>query len=69
MSTGLNARISENVRVELLRQSRSVGWLAYTLGMSRRALAQRLDGAVSFDTGDLQRLTEALGVGVAALIR
>jgi hypothetical protein len=68
MSTGLNARISANIRAELLRQCTSVGWLAYALGMSHSALALRLDGAVLFDTDELAAIAENLGVPIAALI-
>jgi hypothetical protein len=63
--SGLNARIGANIRTELLRQSRSVGWLAYAVGMSRGSLALRLDDAVSFDTDDLGAITEGLGVPIA----
>jgi len=68
MSTGLTARIAANVRGELLRQCVSVGWLAYALGMSHSDLAQRLDGAVSFNTVELGAIADHLGVTVAALI-
>jgi hypothetical protein len=68
MSTGLNARIAANIRAELQRQCTSAGWLAYALGMSHSDLALRLDGAVSFDTGELGAIAEHLGVPVAALI-
>jgi hypothetical protein len=36
--------------------------------MSHADLALRLDGAVSFDTGELGAIAEHLGVPVAALI-
>jgi hypothetical protein len=68
MGIGLNARIAANVRAELQRQCVSVGWLAYALGMSRSDLALRLDGVVSFNTGELGAIADHLGVTVAALI-
>ena len=69
MSTGLNARISANVRTELQRQCMSVEQLAYAVGMSRETLTLRLDDAVSFDTDELGAITDHLGVSIAALIR
>ena len=62
ISTGLNARISANARVELLRQTRSAELLAHALGMSPRFLVQRLDGAASFDTDEPEAIAENLGI-------
>ncbi|MCW2652020.1 MAG: hypothetical protein JWR32_2996 [Mycobacterium sp.] len=68
MSTGLNARISANVRGELQRQSRSVAQLAWSLRISRRSLLQRLGGTVSFDTDELGAIAHHLDIGIAELI-
>ena len=65
----LQDRVSTNVRILLDRRGRSHGYLAALLGMDYTDVTNRLDGIVRWDTVDIERAAEVLGVPWQLLVK
>lgn len=67
-SRTIDDRVAANVRAEMARRSCTQKSLAEQLGRTQQALSRRLSGQVAFTVRELEQISVALGVGLAALI-
>lgn len=64
MTQSLTARVSAEVRAEVARQQLTHRELGERLGLSQPQVTKRLNGVISMDTAELDRIAIALGVPV-----
>lgn len=60
-------RVADSVRAELARRKITQTELAEALGMTQPAVSRRMSGAVPFDTEELGRIADLLGVPMSVL--
>lgn len=65
MGEAFTERVAAEVRAELARQRVSQETFSQRIGMSQSTLSRRLTGEIPFDTTELARVAEALGVPVS----
>lgn len=61
--------IAKEVRAELARQGITQDELARRLGTTQPWVSKRLTGKTAFDTTELDRIADALGVAVTQFLR
>lgn len=64
MGEDFTRRVAAEVRAELARQKVSQETLCQRIGMSQSTLSRRITGDYPFDTTELAKIAEALGVTV-----
>jgi transcriptional regulator with XRE-family HTH domain len=67
-STGLNDAVLEEIRVWMARRRLNQSELAELLGEGQPWVSRRLGGRTPLTVDDLQRVADALGVDVLALL-
>ncbi len=67
MPDSLTLRVAAEVRAEMARQHMTQTRLAEVMGISQPQVGQRLKGQIAFDTDELERIADALGVPVVPL--
>jgi transcriptional regulator with XRE-family HTH domain len=60
-------RVADSVRAEMARRKITQTELAESLGMTQPAISRRMSGAVPFDTEELGRIADLLGVPMSVL--
>ena len=68
MGEDFTKRVAAEVRAELARQKVSQEALCARIGMSQSTLSRRITGEYPFDTTELAKIAEALGVSVAQFL-
>jgi transcriptional regulator with XRE-family HTH domain len=68
MGEEFTRKVAAEIRAEMARQQMSQDQLADRIGMSQSTLSRRLTGSLPFDTTELAKVAEALGVVVTALL-
>lgn len=68
MTQSLTETVAAEIRAELGRQQTSAAELAKRLGVSGTYVWRRLNGQAALSTDDLERISDALGVSVTALL-
>jgi transcriptional regulator with XRE-family HTH domain len=61
------SRVADSVRAEMARRKITQTELAESLGMTQPAISRRMSGAVPFDTEELGRIADLLGVPMSVL--
>lgn len=66
MTVPLTQIVASGVRAEMARQGKTQQQLASSAGMAQQTLSRRLklDDPIPFDTDELERIADALGVPV-----
>lgn len=67
MDTTYSTRVAAAVRAAMTQSGKSANRLATETGMSRQALARRLNGPAPFTVGELAVIAAALDVSVYSL--
>lgn len=67
-STGLVARVAENIRAELARKQQTGAEMGRVLGISRTSAQHRLVGKTPFSLADLEVVSTWLGVPLEKLL-
>ncbi|MET8908353.1 helix-turn-helix transcriptional regulator [Micromonospora sp. NPDC004551] len=68
MAENLTRAVASEIRAEMARREMTQQALAPLIGMSQQALSRRLRGEHPFDTAELERVANALGVPVAEFL-
>lgn len=61
--------LSSEIRAELVRQGSDIESLARSVGVSRQTLSKKLNSHVEFTYGEVQRISQSLGLSLVELVR